>query len=298
MRRQCKNAVVGCLVFSVTLWASIGLSETDRPAVVTDTSGTETAIKNVIFRECRLPARFGSDLAGVAVEAEQMHVGIPERSLISMTRKGDKFELTYLVGGVIKTVSGIISDRNIPHMEPGVTIDPLLVRGDSEFGKVALPFEKVTSLKYTSKARSAIPLSRIPGKGSPHVQLADGTKMAVSNPRRYATWWPHDSAPAGFYTLGLEQQHRYQQNLRVKRGETILTVPFQKIKRIDFVKEVKTVTIHTKTGDRFQAKLLDEEEDRFDGLTADSEHGLLYIPVRDIAAVLFADEDSSAPKGK
>jgi hypothetical protein len=258
------------------LTVSVLLCAAEQPKskyVVVDMSKTETEIDNPLFHtRLNYPSMTGVDGDAVFVDANDRTLAIPQSSVISMVRDGDKFSIKYQWLQKERSVTGKVAEGSIS--------------GHCDFGDFSLGFDKLQSLKCNGHTTSEA--------SAPHVMTAtidlfSGQSIAVADIRRYYSYY----STAG-YLIGGATCHEEDPSFVFKRGDSVAKIAFADIRSIVITEsgEVTVVLTNSKTA---TGKLsANGGKDGFDGIRAVSEDGPIFIHPKVVKSIRFGTGSTTA----
>jgi hypothetical protein len=171
--------------------------------------------------------------------------------------------------------------------------------GDSDFGEFSLLLGKLKRLEFSQKgvaqtepAKRTEPIFASHGPAKRFVAiltLNDGTSIQASDLRRHAGY---ENISENNYWIPsrheLYEANEYFTDFRFIRGETSQTIPFDKIKTVDFALG-ESVTVTTKTDAKAEMKLSHDKEGTITGLTGTCIKGEFYVPATLVRSITFGD---------
>jgi hypothetical protein len=285
------------MLLAVACTASAETDESDpRPAQVTDTANSLSQVSAI--KVSAVDPKFGFDYqhqnGRIAVATKDIELAIPLRAVSLIHSAGiKKWTVKYQTKEGEASVSGGLPEE-------------ATMTGDSDFGAFSLLLGKLKRLEFSQAGVAAKPAESAPtpnpdGKTARSfaavLTLTDGTSIPVSNLRRHANfvtsyrdtnWFP----PKYSSDVNNEQFTDF----RFVRGEAAQTIPFEKIKVVDFTSD-ESVTVTTKTDAKADMKLSQQEnseeraigEARLTGFTGTCGKGDFYVAAKFVKSIAFGD---------
>lgn len=259
-----------------------------RTAKVTDTADSQSQVSAI--KVSAVDARFGFDYQDqkgrIVVATKDIEFAIPLRAISLIDSAGSK---TWTVK--YQTKDGEVSVS-------GGLPEAATLSGDSDFGAFSLLVGKLKRLEFSQPGVAAKPAKitttyRPDGKTASGfdavLTLTDGTSIQASDLRRHASY-----GSSSVDTMWIPPKYNYYQanehftDFRFIRGETSQTIPFEKIKMVDFASG-ESVIVTTKTDAKAEMKLSQKNEETLTGFTGTSSKGDFYVPAKFVKSIAFGD---------
>lgn len=254
--------------FLVLFAISVGLhgaraDDAKRIATVIDTAGTTSEVTGLSF-SAKLQ-KFDSSYGRIAFSAEPFDIAVPMDRLVSIEAKGDKQTITYVWRGKEVSLTGSLFSGEFT--------------GKSDFGDLKLSAGKLKSLKFDRSPKPADKQEKPSGVAT--LTLADGTTVHVDSLKRHDSYYSSEG-----YIMGGSTRYRHYTDFKFLRGESLATVSFDKIKRIDFTGD-KDVTVVLKNGNKASGTLSSEKGADIVGWTGVSDKGEVFLSKKQVKAIDF-----------
>ena len=258
-------------VFVAILLPATVFSQADevRTATITDTSGVKTDIQNLDATGSYF-GPFDTRERHIAVVTDTFVVAISPTMIHTISMDGPTAKIRYVYEGEIREISG--------SLKPGA------FKGASDFGDYELSYEKLKTLEFAEAPAPDASVRVSPSRfesNSASLQLWDGTSVEVTNLRRHDSYYSTEG-----YLIGGTTVYRFFSDIRMKRGEAMVTVDFVKVQEIVF-DGFGAVTVTLKNGNRADGTLTTESGAGVDGFTGFYEKGYFFIDVKFVAAIRF-----------
>jgi hypothetical protein len=234
---------------------------------VEDTAGVKTEVTQLEFAGRPEVGRFslyGSNALDVLTKP--FEIGIPVDSIKSIRAKGiGAFEVVYVWMGRDVTMTGPLGNGEFT--------------GKTDFGAVTIPVNKLKQLLFSTAARQLSDdhskwLNETLNRSKATIVLLDGVAVPVSGLVRSDSFWSRGTIRYGHYP-----------DFRFKRGETLATVDFSKLKTIEVAGTRVTVTLTN--GNTATGVISDEARAGFDGIAGIKENGHFFISRNFIKRIVF-----------
>jgi hypothetical protein len=285
-----KTRRLSIVLLAVAYTAIAATDESDpRTAKVTDTAGSQSQVSAIKLSAA--DPRFGFDYQDqngrIVVATKDIEFAIPLRAVSLIDSAGSK---TWTVKYQTKDGEASVS---------GGLPEAATLSGDSDFGAFSLSVGKLKRLEFSQTGIAAKPAKRQPALGADGklndrsfiavLTLTDGTSIQVSDFRRHANYvtggMDNNWMPPKYYSNVINQHFT---DFRFIRGETSQTIPFDKIKAVDFTSG-ESVTVTTKSDAKAEMKLSQKNEETLSGFTGTSSKGDFYVPAKFVKSIAFGD---------
>lgn len=253
-----------------------------RVAIITDTAGVSSEVTDLRFSESgKELSHFYNSYGNVAVVTEKFQIAIPLNDLISIKIKDAKnkiVEVTYQWLEKEKRITGILVSGKFT--------------GKSDFGDVEVSTINLKELVFTDlpspmTAEQKKELKERLNTFKATLLLKDETRVSVADLRRHDSYYSTEG-----YLIGGSTRYRHYTDFRFKRGESLLTVSFTKIKRIEFANK-DSVVVTLKNGKSTTGTLSKEDGAEVEGFTGLNESGNFFISSKHVKAVVFGSANQS-----
>jgi hypothetical protein len=247
-------------------------ADASRTARIEDTSGVKTEVSDLKSSfetySRQAPDERADDCVHITVP--YCEVAIPTSCLLSITSSGGLTTVTYQWRGQQRTISGAL-DANFA--------------GQSDFGTFELSSAKLRQLIFNGPSAAAD--LRPPGPQGQFVTasvvLKNGTALVMTGLQRQASYYSSEG-----YIVGGATRHNHYADFRFLRGESLTTVAFAAIRKLEFSGE-DAVSVTLKNGHVATGKLSDKDDARLDGWTGETDQGLAFVAPASVRAVEFGD---------
>ena len=263
------------LVLALSSISAARGDEAKRSATIEDTAGVKTEVTDLRFP--RRP-RFRALWNGIGVSTKDFEVGISIDDLKSLLVKGDTVEVTYEWLGQEKKLTGRLLSGQL--------------RGGSDFGEFKIEASKLKKLTFASppppkseEAKKKLAESRLRNRAT--LVLSDGTEVPVSDLRRHDRYYSTEG-----YIIGGSTRYVHYTDFRFKRGESLVTLEFSKLRSIEFGSE-NGVTVTLGNGKTATGTLPNEGGAGVDGFTGIYESGEFFIKPEFVKRILFDSPEGS-----
>jgi len=262
------------LIALVTVCASMSTvsAQTGRPsriATVEDLAGVKTEVSELRAsfdgRE-KFPGAYNC----LSLTTPDYELAIPVDRLVSITTSGNVASIIVDWRGQRLTVSGILKGS---------------LTGTSDFGDFALDAAKIKQLIFkSSPPRQSDTAIRSAQEGT--VFLAAGRQIQLAGIQRHDRY--SDYSPTAGFRPGAVVYMRHYDDFRFIRGESLATVQFTDLLRLEFEPE-GSVTVNFKNGNRATGKLSDSNDAGVDGWTGEIGSGLVFVSQESVRAIAFGN---------
>ncbi len=254
------------LLFLVNLGVhGIQADEVKQTATIIDTAGMTLEVTDLAFSGQL--QRFDRSRGIIAFSKEPFQIAVPFKCLISIEAKGDTHTITYLWREKEVSLTGTLFSGTFT--------------GSSVFGDIELDSEKVKSLEFDRAPKPTD--EQVTPSGQATLTLADGTQVNVDTLKRHDSFYSTEG-----YLIGGRRRYRHYTDFRFLRGEMLVNVSFDKVKRIDFTGE-KDVAVLLTSGEKATGTLSSEDQAGIVGWTAVFDKGELFLPKEQVKIIEFAE---------
>lgn len=282
-----RHLIIPLLAAAFTAIAATDESD-PRTAKVTDTTGSQSQVSAI--KITAVDARFGFDYQNqggrIVVTTKDLEFAIPLRAISLIDSVGSK---TWTVK--YQTKDGEVSVS-------GGLPEAATLSGESDFGAFSLLIGKLKRLEFLQSGVATEPAKRqatyrpdgkTAGISSAILTLTDGTNLQVSDLRRHANYVSggidNNWIPPKYYS---NVNDAHFTDFCFIRGESSQTIPFEKIKTVDFTSD-GSVTVTTKTDAKADMKLSQKNGETLTGFTGTTGKGDFYVPVKFVKSITFGD---------
>jgi len=243
----------------------LGIEAQERTAVIVDKAGVTSDVTEISFSGdfSRFYKVFGKS---IVIGTKTFEIAIPICNLISVEVKGESAEVRYQWMGYEKTISGELVSETF--------------KGKTDFGEFKLNSSKLKRLTF-KEGPTVVMKEEKPLAYDATLVLTDGTKIPVANLKRHDSYWSSEG-----YLIGGRTRYHHYTDFRFLRGESLLTVPFENLKTIEFGPEGK-VDVMLKNGKSATGKLSDEDDAGVDGFTGLCDEGEFFINPDHVKSIEF-----------
>ncbi len=245
-----------CLGFLFITTSIVFAGDSKRAAFIIDSAGVTTEVEDIYFSADKSRADldwFGVNEPCIGVDTEIFHVAILIDSLISIELKKDTATVVYQKNGQEKTLIGkLLIGKFI---------------GKSNYGDIELSTDKLKKITFKEDP----PIRKAKNKNKLYndtLVLTNGSRIPVADLER-CSW-----TPSSMYIARNDPIHL--RDIRFLRGESLLTIDFNKIKNISFHSDEK-VTVTLKNGSTITGNLTYQEKARIVGFSGTYEEGVFFI---------------------
>ena len=236
-----------------------------RTATLVDTAGIASQVTGLGFSGSF--QKFYSSWGQLAIMAKPFDIAVPLDALVSVEARGNGHIVTYLWQGKEVSLTGTLYSAEFT--------------GKSDFGDIKLGVSKLKSLKFDQAPKSPTEKPKTINRAT--LTLEDGTSVRVDDLRRHASYYSSEG-----YILGGSTRYLHYTDFRFLRGESLATVPFDTIKRIDLLGE-KEVSVLLKNGNKATGTRSPNRDASIDGWTAVSATGNIFLGPGQVKAIEFAE---------
>ncbi len=234
-----------------------------RTATVVDKAGVLSEMTNLSFSAAL--EKFDNSYGRIAFSADPFDIAIPLDNLISIEAKGDGHTITYLWRGKELTTTGKLFSGEFTWK--------------SDFGDLKLYTSKLKSIKF-DRAPTVKKEDEKAGNLA-ILTVSSGAKVTVNNLKRHDRYYSREG-----YLIGGETRYGHYTDFRFLRGESLVTVDFKKIKRIDFTGE-REVSVTLKNEKKGTMNISAEAEADIVGFTGAFEKGEFFIAKEHVKIIEF-----------
>ena len=262
---------VACVLLFVTKQLA---AEDKRIAMVVDSAGVTTEVSDLRFSS-DLTRGFLSAYSGVVVTVGLIQVAIDVADIRSIKGNGKKLEIVLLRLGREATIVGELVQGNFT--------------GKSDFGDVEIPISKVKELTYQippseKSADEKKQLAERLSRSKAVLTLADETELSVSDLHRHDSYTVRSEG--GIIFIGGSTRYKYYTDVRFKRGETLSTLEFSKLKSIEF-KADQSLVVTVPSGATANVTRSNEDGAGFEGYSGICESGPFFIVPERVKRIVF-----------
>lgn len=262
-----------CIVYLAGVQSTIGADAPTRLATVVDSAGVDSELTDLKFSG-KL-SRFSGYYVSLAVNTGTFEIAIPLSDLISIKQtdaKNRTFDVTYQWHGKEQHVSGTLASGEFT--------------GKGDFGDTKITTSNLKQLVFTdppkaSDQKQKTELAKRLRTNRATLTLSDGSEVPVANLQRHDSYYSTEG-----YLIGGTTRYRHYTDFRFKRGESLLTIEFAKLKRIAFG-DKNTVTVTLTNDKTATGTLANEKGAGVEGFTGFNQNGNFFIPAKQIKAVSF-----------
>lgn len=253
---------------------STNADEARRSAKITDKAGTESQITDLSYSgQLR---QFDGPGQAIGVTTKQCAIAIPLDDLISIKRtdsEKEPFEITYQWLGKEQKARG-----DLFHGE---------FSGKSDFGDIKVATSSLKAVEFSGPPsakpdREKKEMDRRLAARKAAISLDDGSQLKLVDLRRHASYY----STAG-YIIGGTTVYAHYADFRFKRGESLVTVPFEKIQKVEFNAN-NAVSVTLITGSSASGNLSNEKEAGVEGFTGLTALGNVYIAPTRVKSIVFS----------
>ena len=201
--------------------------------------------------------------------ANPCDIAIPTDALISIESKGDSHTIRYRWRGKELTITGKLFEGYLT--------------GESDFGGFKLHTRTLSSLNFNQPPHSEEKQYE-DSKGAT-ITLEDGTQItAVNGLRRHVSYYSTEG-----YIIGGADQYLHYDDFRFLRGQSLSTVKFTAIKRLEFEDE-KDVSVTLKNGKQTSGTISTEQDNNILGFTGTFTQGKFFVSKKRVKVIEFVTE--------
>lgn len=256
-----KKLVSSLIVLFIVLVLIAQAEELKRTSTVTDVAGITTEVTDLSFLAAL--QNFDNSYGCIALSADLFDIAIPIDNLISIEVKGNIHAISYLWRGKQLTITGELFDGDF--------------KGKSDFGDFKLHSSKLRSLKFNQPPKQEEKKEEVSYRAT--LTLENGTRISVGKLKRHDSFY----STAGYIMGGSTRYHHYT-NFSFLRGESLATIDFDKIKRIEFT-GVREVSVTLKNGNMASGTISTEKGADIVGFTGVFENGKFFVPKKHVKAI-------------
>ena len=265
----------------------------ERDGTVKDKSGTTTEVRGIDVvgddkRFLNLPDEFGYEPWSISIHTPSFQTFVSLTSVVTLKQSGqDAYTITYLnTQGQSTTVTG--------------RIDRLRIGGETDLGEYVIGLDRVTELTFKDPAspmsRSKVEMVKNAARNGT-VSLKSGESVAATDLRRHArhvvTGVDNNYIPPKPWS---QQRDSLFRDFRLRHGESVVTLPFDKIASIAFPGAGRvTVTLRSGTVSELQAE--GAGESAITGFIFDAADGIRYYPAERVTKIVFPQAVEARPSG-
>ena len=236
-----------------------------RMGTVVDIAGATTEVEDLRFGSVQMYREFREAGDHIAFETEGFDVAVPLDHLIKIEAKGKAHTFTYHWAGKEFSLTGSLFSGEF--------------KGKSDFGDITLDASKLRSLKFAQTPKI---IDELPKMSNPAtLSLANSNTLAVDMLRRWNISYSTSGYLVGGETIGVPYT-----DIRFLRGESLVTVPFDNIKRIDLIGD-EEVSVTLKNGNEAKGTLSSKGGDDITGWKAVSSKGMIFLPKENVKSIEF-----------
>jgi hypothetical protein len=235
-----------------------------RTAIVVDKAGVLSEVTDLSF-SAKLQ-QFDNSYGRIALFADPYDIAIPLDNLIAIEASADGYTVTYLWRGKECITTGKWFSGDFT--------------GKSDFGDLKLHTSDLKSIKFDRPP--TIKKEEEKDSNLATLTLVNGARVTVNNLKRHNSYY----STAG-YLIGGKICYVHYTDLRFLRGESLVTVGFEKIKRIEFTGE-KGVSVTLKNGKKATGDISTVEGGTIVGFTGVFDKGELFIAKKHLRTIEFA----------
>lgn len=248
--------------------------EEKRIATMVDSSGVSSEVTDLYFSGKM--QRFHNAYKHIGLYEGPFELAIPLEGLVSIGVTENIHTVNYLFRG-----KGVMAKGKL---FPGE------IKGESDFGEIKLSMAKLKSLVFNG------PPKAIQRDFTPHnfgaLVLSNGARVNMDSLMRHDSYYSSEG-----YIVGGSTRYVHFRDIRFLRGESLLTVGFEKIKRIEFLNETEvSVTLHN--GKKAAGKLSDKPGAKVVGFTGKSDKGKFYIEKKHVKSIEFVEFLKTMPQAE
>lgn len=262
MKRLVCSIVILFVVMSVVTARS---EESKRTATVKDAAGVVSDVTDIRFSAGDHLKKFNNLYRHIGLSADLFDIAIPIDNLISVEAKGDSHAVSYLWRGKELTITGKLLSEEFA--------------GKSDFGDLKLHTSKLLSLNFHQSPKPEEKKEEVSERAT--LTLEDGTQITVNTFRRHDRYYSREG-----YIIGGRIRYRHYTDFRFLRGESLITVKFAEIKRIEFVGE-KEVSVTLKNGKKASGTISKEKGADINGFTGVFEKGEFFVEKKRVKSIDF-----------
>ena len=265
---------VACVFLSATRHT---IADDKRIATLVDSAGVTTEVSELRF-STDATRRFHSAYSAVVITAEPIEVAIDLADIRSIKGNEKKSEIVYVRLGKEATIVGTLAQGNFT--------------GKSDFGDVNIPISKLKGLTFPTLPgeKSADEKKRLAERLSQNkavLTLADGTELSVSDLHRHDSYYSTEG-----YLIGGATRYNHYTDIRFKRGETLATLEFSKLKSVDF-KADKSLVVTLASGATANGTPSNEAGAEFEGYSGTCESGTFFVAPERVKRIVFTPPQST-----
>jgi hypothetical protein len=156
---------------------------------------------------------------------------------------------------------------------------PGKLTGKSDFGDWELDIADVKRLAFNRP--SAMEKSENKVRHPAVLTLHDGRKVDIDGLKRYDSYYSSDG-----YVIGGRMRYNHYTDLRLLRGESLVTVEFEKIARIEFNGE-KDISVTLKSGKKATGQIAKKKDAGIVGFTGVFDKGVFFISRKFVKEIAF-----------
>lgn len=243
----------------------LGVEAQERTAVIVDKAGVTSEVTGISFSG-DFSRFYNVSRKSIIIGTKTFEIAIPIGNLISIEVKGESAEVRYQWMGYEKTISGELGSATF--------------KGKTDFGEFKLNVSKLKRLTF-KEGPTVVMKEEKPLTYDATLVLTDGTKIPVANLKRHDSYWSSKG-----YLIGGRTRYYHYTDFSFLKGESLLTVPFENIKTIEFGPESK-VDVTLKNGKSATGKLSDEGGAGVDGFTGLCDEGEFFINPEQVKSIEF-----------
>jgi hypothetical protein len=276
------------IFFALTYTAFAADDASDpRKAKVMDQAYAESQVTGLTITNTDL--RFGFDKADdhgrIVVATANLELSIPLRAISMVASAGGR---TWEVKYQTQDGEAMVSGRLAP---------VAVVTGNSEFGSFALSLTSLKLLEFLAPGIATKPAKRVnvydqdgrlrSASFEAVLTLTDGTRLQAAQLRRnqVSAQSVNDPMLLGSRPLYAVECTNYT-DLRLLRGETFQTIPFENIKKVEFLSDGEVI-VRARSGPEAKMKVPRRVEEILEGFNGASSRGDFYVPLKFVRSVAF-----------
>ena len=276
MRRIFLNShATHCLV-AILFLASTVIAQTSkvgRKASVEDAAGVRTELTGVRYEAVAKDIRGGYGWGRLVVLADPLRflIDVDEvKSIVKIAGK-DSWEIIYVWLDQERKIAGTLAAGEFV--------------GDSDFGQVKIQAAKLRSLIFAHPPaalsdQTKASIAKELNKNRAKIVLANGTELVAGSVKRHFSYYSTEG-----YIIGGETRYSESSDFSFKRGESLITIEFGKLKSVEFgANDSVTVTLPNGSS---ASGTVGTGRNGFSGLSAVSDRGRFYVETRFVKRIDF-----------
>lgn len=260
MKRLVCSIIILFVVISVVTTRA---EDAKRTATIKDTAGVASDVTDLRFSGDL--EKFDKSYGRIALSADPFDIAIPIDNLISVEARGDSHAVSYLWRGKELNITGKLFAGEFT--------------GKSNFGDLKLHTSKLLSLKFHQPPKPEEKKAEVSERAT--LSLEKGTQIAVDTFKRHDSYYSSEG-----YIMGGSTRYRHYTDFRFLRGESLATIAFSEIKRIEFAGE-KEVSVTLKNGKKASGTISTEKGADIVGFTGVFEKGEFFVAKKRVKTIDF-----------